>query len=105
MPAGTQLKPPRAARISDTAQAGAGLRTFAADKTPIVGFDPDIANFMWLAGQGGYGFQTSPALAGFVCDLVAGRPLAAKLQDLGLTAGMLSPARFHEPQKTGRVRA
>lgn len=29
MPAGTQLKPPRAARISDTAQAGAGLRTFA----------------------------------------------------------------------------
>jgi hypothetical protein len=29
MPAGTQLKPPRAAQISDTAQAGAGLRTFA----------------------------------------------------------------------------
>lgn len=29
MPAGTQLKPPRAARISETAQAGAGLRTFA----------------------------------------------------------------------------
>ena len=29
MPAGTQLRPPRAARISDTAQTGAGLRTFA----------------------------------------------------------------------------
>ncbi len=77
----------------------AGLRTFAADKTPIVGFDPDVANFMWLAGQGGYGFQTSPALAGFACDLVAGRPLAAKLQDLGLTADMFSPARFREPQR------
>ena len=29
MPASTQLKPPRAATISDNAQAGAGLRTFA----------------------------------------------------------------------------
>jgi Protein of unknown function (DUF2384) len=29
MPANTQLKPRRAAHISDTAQAGAGLRTFA----------------------------------------------------------------------------
>jgi antitoxin Xre/MbcA/ParS-like protein len=29
MPASTQLKPPRAAHISDNAQAGAGLRTFA----------------------------------------------------------------------------
>lgn len=29
MAAGTQLKPPRTARISDSAQAGAGVRTFA----------------------------------------------------------------------------
>jgi hypothetical protein len=29
MPAGTQLKPPRAAHIGDSAQTGAGLRTFA----------------------------------------------------------------------------
>jgi len=29
MPGSTQLKPPRAAHISDNAQAGAGLRTFA----------------------------------------------------------------------------
>src|SRR6267143_5880892 len=29
MPASTQLKPPRAAHISDNAQAGTGLRTFA----------------------------------------------------------------------------
>ncbi len=29
MPGNTQLKPPRAAHISDNAQAGAGLRTFA----------------------------------------------------------------------------
>ena len=77
----------------------AGLRTFASDKTPIAGFDPDVADFLWLAGQGGYGFQTSPALAGWVADLVAGRRLATRLKDLGLTTDMLSPARFREPRR------
>src|SRR6201999_801757 len=37
----------------------AGLRTFAPHKTPVVGFDRDVANFFWLTGQGGYGFQTA----------------------------------------------
>ncbi|MGE0241385.1 MAG: NAD(P)/FAD-dependent oxidoreductase [Parvibaculaceae bacterium] len=85
--------------IRHIAHRWAGLRTFAPDKTPIVGFDPEVADFLWLAGQGGYGFQTSPALAGYAADLVAGRPLAARLKDLGLTAGMLSPARFREPRR------
>lgn len=77
----------------------AGLRTFAPDKTPIVGFDPVVPGFFWLAGQGGYGFQTSPALAGLAADLVAGRPLAAGVRELGLTAEMLSPARLPEAQR------
>ena len=41
----------------------AGLRTFAPDKHPAVGFAGDADGFFWLAGQGGYGLQTSPALA------------------------------------------
>ncbi len=41
----------------------AGLRTFARDRLPVVGFDPALSNFYWLAGQGGYGVQTSPGLA------------------------------------------
>ena len=41
----------------------AGLRTFTPDKHPAVGFAPDAAGFFWLAGQGGYGLQTSPAMA------------------------------------------
>ena len=41
----------------------AGLRTFARDKTPVVGFDPRGPGFFWLAGQGGYGIQTAPAVA------------------------------------------
>ncbi len=77
----------------------AGLRTFATDKTPVIGFDSAVPDFFWLAGQGGYGFQTSPALAGLAADLVAGRPFPARLRDLGLTLDMLSPARFGEPQR------
>ncbi|HEX3952322.1 MAG TPA: FAD-dependent oxidoreductase, partial [Stellaceae bacterium] len=37
----------------------AGLRSFAADKTPVVGFDPLASGFFWLAGQGGYGIQAA----------------------------------------------
>jgi D-arginine dehydrogenase len=40
----------------------AGLRTFAADRRPVVGFDPRTTGFFWLAGQGGFGVQTSPRL-------------------------------------------
>ena len=39
----------------------AGLRTFAKDKSPVVGFDGNIENFFWMAGQGGYGIQMAPA--------------------------------------------
>jgi glycine/D-amino acid oxidase-like deaminating enzyme len=68
----------------------AGLRTFAPDRAPVIGFDPDAPGFFWLAGQGGYGFQTAPAAAALAADLVAGRAS-------GLSAGLvtaLSPGRF-----------
>jgi len=48
----------------------AGLRTFAVDRTPIVGFDPRKAGFFWLAGQGGYGIQTAPALSRLAMSLI-----------------------------------
>ena len=41
----------------------AGLRSFTPDNRPAVGFDPVAPDFFWLAGQGGFGLQTSPALA------------------------------------------
>ncbi len=52
----------------------AGLRNFVADRTPVVGFAPAAEGFFWLAGQGGYGVQTSPALANLAADLALGRP-------------------------------
>lgn len=39
----------------------AGLRSFAPDRVPVYGFDPDVPSFFWCAGQGGFGIQTSPA--------------------------------------------
>jgi D-arginine dehydrogenase len=43
--------------------AWAGLRTFVSDGPPVVGFDPAVEGLFWLAGQGGYGIQTAPALS------------------------------------------
>ncbi len=53
----------------------AGLRTFTRDKTPVVGFAPDTKGFFWLAGQGGYGIQTAPALSKLAADLILDRTL------------------------------
>ena len=72
----------------------AGLRSFVADRTPVAGFAPDAPGFFWLAGQGGYGVQTAPALSRFAAAQVLGRGLPADLRDLGLDAEKLSPARL-----------
>jgi D-arginine dehydrogenase len=51
----------------------AGLRSFTSDRTLVLGRDPDVPEFIWCAGQGGYGFQTSPAASVLLADLVMGR--------------------------------
>ncbi|SMF46287.1 D-arginine dehydrogenase [Tistlia consotensis] len=60
-------------RVTRVERSWAGLRSFVADRTPVVGFAPDAAGFFWLAGQGGYGVQTAPALSWLAADLVLGR--------------------------------
>ena len=52
----------------------AGLRTFAPDRQLVIGPAPQDRAFVWCAGQGGYGFQTSPAASALLADRVAGRP-------------------------------
>lgn len=69
----------------------AGLRSFARDRTLVLGRDPAVTDFVWCAGQGGYGFQTSPAASALVADLVTGRAPALDAD----TVAALSPARFH----------
>jgi D-arginine dehydrogenase len=74
-------------------RAWAGLRSFVADRTPVVGIDPEAPGFCWLAGQGGYGIQTAPALARATAGLVVHRRLPDDLIALGITADDLSAAR------------
>jgi len=75
-------------------QPWAGLRTFAPDRTPVVGPDPTVENFCWLAGQGGYGIQTSPAMAAAAAALVLNDELPEPLLAAGITRETLGPGRF-----------
>ncbi len=72
----------------------AGLRTFAPDKTLVIGPDPAAPGFVWAAGQGGYGIQTAPAAGRAAAALATGAPLPEELQALGLTAAALLPDRL-----------
>jgi D-arginine dehydrogenase len=72
----------------------AGLRSFVADKIPVVGMDTQVDGFFWLAGQGGYGIQTSPALSRAVAALITTGDLPAELTARGLEKAMLAPARL-----------
>jgi D-arginine dehydrogenase len=69
----------------------AGLRTFAPDRLPVVGFDEAVAGFFWYAGQGGYGIQTSPALSAFAARLILAE--APDAMEVELAAAM-RPDRF-----------
>ena len=72
----------------------AGLRSFVADRGPVVGFDPVQPGFFWLAGQGGYGIQTAPAMGALAAGLVGGEAVPAELLDFGLNPAELAPARL-----------
>jgi D-arginine dehydrogenase len=74
----------------------AGLRTFAPDRVPVLGFDPRVAGFFWCAGQGGYGIQTAPAMARMAAALVKHESLPADIAAEGLQTADLSPQRFKE---------
>jgi D-arginine dehydrogenase len=68
----------------------AGLRTFTPDRHPAAGFAPDAEGFFWLAGQGGFGLQTSPAMARIAASLIAGEPWPVE----DVAPEELDPARF-----------
>ena len=68
----------------------AGLRTFAPDRHPVAGFAPGAEGFFWLAGQGGFGLQTSPVMARIAGSLIGTEPWP--LADV--SPEELSPRRF-----------
>lgn len=56
--------------IRSIVRAWAGLRSFVADHRPVNGWDPELPGFYWLAGQGGFGIKTSPAMARFAAAMI-----------------------------------
>ena len=60
----------------------------------MAGFDPRAPGFFWLAGQGGYGIQTAPALARSAARLLVDGVLPDDLLVRGLVAEDLLPLRF-----------
>lgn len=81
-------------QIRRPARTWAGLRSFVPDGDLVGGFDPDAPGFFWLAAQGGYGIQTSPAMGEACAALARGLPLPRHIAEFGLTPAMLSPARL-----------
>jgi D-arginine dehydrogenase len=61
---------------------------------PVLGFESNVQGFFWCAGQGGYGFQTAPAMAHLGAALLRGAPVPEELACLGITAAVLAPSRF-----------
>lgn len=68
----------------------AGLRSFAPDRNLVIGAAPSDNTFLWMAGQGGYGFQTAPAASQLLADIAGGT--ASEIDPESQAA--LSPARF-----------
>lgn len=72
----------------------AGLRSFVADGTTVVGESASAPGFIWLAAQGGYGIQTSAAMARVAAATIRGEPIESGLAERGITFATLGPARL-----------
>jgi D-arginine dehydrogenase len=82
-------------KVTRVERSWAGLRSFVPDRTPVAGFAPDAEGFFWLAGQGGYGIQTAPALSRLAADLVQGHAPALAPE----VVAALAPDRLISPEK------
>ena len=71
----------------------AGLRTMTADRTPVVGYDAGCDDFFWLAGLGGYGVKTSPALSVFATNLALRQTALEDFEAAGITAASMAANR------------
>lgn len=72
----------------------AGLRSFVPDGEMVIGWDTRCDNFMWLAGQGGYGIQSAPGASELAASLVLGLPMPDAMARLGLMPDAISPSRL-----------
>lgn len=81
-------------RIARPLSQWAGLRSYVADRNPVCGTRPGAEGFFWLAGQGGCGILTSPALGRAAAALILGHALPPDIADRDITAADLAPDRM-----------
>jgi D-arginine dehydrogenase len=72
----------------------AGLRCFASDRNPVIGFDSRVDSFFWVAGQGGYGVQTCWSVAEIAVAALTGKRIPQSVIDHGVLMQDFAPSRF-----------
>lgn len=80
--------------IRHVSSSWAGLRTFTADRSMVIGPEPFDPTFIWCVGQGGTGIQTAPAAGRLVADLVAHGEPGTTFHDVDLDLAGLLPDRL-----------
>jgi D-arginine dehydrogenase len=88
--------------VQRVSRSWAGLRTFVADGSPVVGPDDELPDFVWLVGQGGYGIKTSPALSRVCASLIAGGGLPDDVARQGISLDDLTPHRLRGAEGEAR---
>lgn len=83
-------------QIRSVVRAWAGLRSFVSDHRPVNGWDPELPGFYWLAGQGGFGIKTSPAMSRFAAGMILQGAPPEDLVAAGVDAEALGVERLRE---------
>ena len=82
--------------IRSVQTAWTGLRTFAPDRSMVIGPDTTDDSFFWCVGQGGTGIMTSPGVGRLLADLfTAGKP-SEHFYKTGLKQEDIFPNRFRK---------
>ena len=68
----------------------AGLRSFAPDRSLVIG-PGQLPGFFWMCGQGGYGIQTAPGAGVFLAAQIRGQAVP---DAMAAAIPMVSPLRF-----------
>ncbi len=75
----------------------AGLRSFVSDECPVLGWDPDLPGFFWVAALGGFGIETSPAVGEIAAALLTAAPFPPHIAAQGVSEATFSPRRLRAP--------
>ncbi|MCH1514419.1 MAG: FAD-binding oxidoreductase [Acidimicrobiales bacterium] len=82
--------------IRSVQTAWTGLRTFAPDRSMVIGPDTTDDSFFWCVGQGGTGIMTSPGVGRLLADLfTTGKP-SEHFHKTGLKQEDIFPNRFRK---------